>query len=88
VIRVGPPATAKSGSASGQLTSSLTVIVTTCDAEFLFWLLNNAILKYELESFKDYGTSPTTPDSSCPTIASATGVGPVEVNKKWHFTTP
>ncbi|HZK74089.1 MAG TPA: Flp pilus assembly protein CpaB [Clostridia bacterium] len=88
VIRVGPPATAQSGSASGQLTSSLTVIVTACDAEYLFWLLNNAILKYELESFKDYGTAPTTPDSSCPTIASAGGVGPVEVNKKWHFTTP
>src|SRR4029077_4194617 len=53
VIRVGPSnAAAQAGAA--QLTSSLTVLVTACDAEYLFWLLNNAILKYELESFSDY----------------------------------
>jgi|SRR5665213_1170683 len=86
VIRVGPATTAPTG--TGELTSSLTLLVTSCDAEYLFWLLNNAILKYELESFNDYGTTPTTPDPACPTIASAGGVGPLEVNKKWHFTTP
>jgi pilus assembly protein CpaB len=87
IIRVGP-VTAGSQAGTAQLASSLTVLVTACDAEYLFWLLNNAVLKYELESFKDYGTAPTTPDSTCPTIESAGGVGPVEVNKKWHFTTP
>jgi Flp pilus assembly protein CpaB len=86
VIRVGPATAAQT--ATSELTSSLTLLVTTCDAEYLFWLLNNAILKYELESFRDYGTTPTTPDPACPTIASAGGVGPLEVNKKWHFTTP
>jgi Flp pilus assembly protein CpaB len=86
VIRVGPATTAQTG--TGELTSSLTVLVTSCDAEYLFWLLNNAILKYELESFTDYGTTPTAPDPACPTIASAGGVGPLEVNKKWHFTKP
>jgi Flp pilus assembly protein CpaB len=86
VIRVGPATTAQTG--TGELTSSLTVLVTSCDAEYLFWLLNNAILKYELESFRDYGTTPTTPDPACPTIASAGGVGPLEVNNKWHFTKP
>ena len=85
VIRVGPAGTAAS---SGQLTSSLTVLVTACDAEYLFWLLNNAILKYELESFTDYGLTPTAPDPACPSIAAAGGVGPAQVNKKWHFTTP
>lgn len=84
VIRVGPATTAQAGSA--QLTSSLTVLVTACDAEYLFWLLNNAILKYELESFTDYGTTPTAADPACPNIAAAGGVGPVEVNKKWKFT--
>jgi Flp pilus assembly protein CpaB len=84
VIRVGPATTDQAGSA--QLTSSLTVLATACDSEYLFWLLNNAILKYELESFNDYGTTPTTPDPQCPNIAAAGGVGPVEVNNKWHFT--
>jgi Flp pilus assembly protein CpaB len=84
VIRVGPATNAQAGAA--QLTSSLTVLVTGCDAEYLFWLLNNAILKYELESFSDYGTTPTAPDPACPSIAAAGGVGPVEVNKKWKFT--
>jgi Flp pilus assembly protein CpaB len=82
VIRVGPVA---SGS-SAQLTSSLTLLTTACDAEYLFWLLNNATLKYTLESFKDYAVSPQQPDPSCPTLASAGGVGPKEVDKRWHFT--
>jgi pilus assembly protein CpaB len=86
VIRVGPAsATAQSG--TGQLTSSLTVLVTSCDAEYLFWLLNNAVLKYELESFSDYGTLPTAAETKCPNLGSATGVGPKEVDAKWHFTT-
>lgn len=84
VIRVGPVTATQTGS-SGQLTSSLTILVTSCDAEYLFWLLNNASLKYELESFSDYGATPTTRDPSCQTPG---GVGPLEVNKKWHFTTP
>ena len=86
VIRVGP-ATATEQSGGGQLTSSLTVLVTSCDAEFLFWLLNNAILKYELESFSNYGTTPTSPDLKCPSLTSPTGVGPKQVDEKWHFTT-
>jgi len=87
VIRVGP-ASATEQSGAGQLTSSLTVLVTSCDAEYLFWLLNNAILKYELESFSNYGTTPTAPNSSCPSLTSPTGVGPKQVDDKWHFTTP
>ena len=85
VIRVGP-STAQAG--SGEVTSSLTVLMTGCDSEYLFWLLNNAVLKYELESFTDYGATPTTPDPSCPSLASVGGVGPKEVNSRWHFTTP
>jgi hypothetical protein len=81
------PASATQQSGAGQLTSSLTVLVTSCDAEYLFWLLNNAILKYELESFNDYGTTPTSPNSNCPSLTSPTGVGPKQVDDKWHFTT-
>jgi Flp pilus assembly protein CpaB len=83
VIRVGP---ASATNAAAQLTSSLTVLMTACDSEYMYWLLNNAILKYTLESYKDYETAPTQPDSNCPTLASAGGVGPKEVDKKWSFT--
>jgi len=83
VIRVGP---ASATNAAAQLTSSLTVLMTACDSEYMYWWLNNAILKYTLESYKDYGTAPTQPDSNCPTLASAGGVGPKDVDKKWSFT--
>lgn len=83
VLRVGP---ANGASTTGVVTSSLTVLMTSCDSEYLFWLLNNASMKYELESFKDYGNLPTKSDESCPSVASATGVGPKDVDKRWHFT--
>lgn len=83
VIRVGP---ASASNAPTQLTSSLTVLMTACDSEYMNWLLTNAILKYTLESYKDYETAPTQPDSNCPTLASAGGVGPKDVDKKWNFT--
>ena len=85
VIRVGP-ASAPSG--LGQVTSSLTVLMTACDSEYLFWLLNNATLKYTLESSKDYAATPTQPDPACPRLASASGVGPREIDARWHFTAP
>ena len=85
VLRVGP---ANSGAeAAGVVTSSLTVLMTGCDSEYLFWLLNNASMKYELESYTDYGNVPTAPDSKCPSVSSATGVGPKDVDARWHFTT-
>jgi len=85
VIRVGPVG---GGQANAPVSTSLTVIMTACDAEFMDWLLNNAVLKYELESYKDYGSIPTGPDPGCGSVGSAKGVGPVEVNKRWSFTTP
>ena len=85
VLRVGPVASLQGAS---PVSTSLTVMMTACDSEYLFWLLNNAVLKYELESFKDYGSVPTQPDPKCPSIIAAGGVGPKEVDSKWHFTTP
>lgn len=82
VIRVGPAST----QATGQVTSSLTLLMNGCDAEYLFWLLNNAVLKYTLESFTDYAATPSQPDPACPKLSSAGGVGPKEVDKRWHFT--
>ena len=95
VIRVGPnpadtsQAPAQQGSAPRQqagLASSLTVVMTQCDAEYLNWLLANSTLKYVLESYKDYATAPTGPDPSCPAITAAGGVGPGDVEARWHFT--
>src|ERR1700680_4667942 len=76
IIRVGP---ASAQSQGGQVASSLTLLMTGCDAEYLFWLLNNATTKYALESFTDYAATPTQPDPSCPKLSSAGGVGPKEV---------
>jgi Flp pilus assembly protein CpaB len=82
ILRVGP-VTAQN--ATG-VSSSLTLLMNGCDAEYLFWLLNNATLKYTLESFRDYAATPSQPDPACPNLSSAGGVGPREVDKRWHFT--
>jgi pilus assembly protein CpaB len=87
VLRVGPSSGSSGTSASGAVTSSLTVLMTACDSEYLFWLLNNATMKYELESYTDYGSLPSAADSKCPGVASAGGVGPRDVDSRWRFTT-
>src|SRR6202158_2709549 len=83
ILRVGP-VTAQNATS---ISSSLTLLMTGCDAEYLFWLLNNATLKYTLESSRDYSATPSQPDPACPNLSSAGGVGPKEVDKRWHFTT-
>jgi Flp pilus assembly protein CpaB len=85
VIRVGPASTS---SGASQITSSLTVLMTACDSEYMFWFLTNAVLKYTLESFKDYEPTPNQPDTACPKLTSAGGVGPHEVDARWLFTKP
>jgi Flp pilus assembly protein CpaB len=80
VVRVGPSGQASSAQT---VTTSLTLMMTSCDSEYLFWLLNNATMKYELESYKDYGAAPADADGKCP----VTGVGPAQVDNRWHFTT-
>jgi Flp pilus assembly protein CpaB len=82
VIKVGPAANTQATSPT--LTSSLTLVMTSCDSEFLFWLLNNATMKYELESYKDYGAAPADLESKC----QITGVGPAQVDTRWKFTSP
>lgn len=84
VLRIGP---AGAGSANGVVTSSLTVLMTPCDSEYLLWLLNNAAMKYELESYKDYQSLPTQPAPECATFPKPAGVGPKDVDSRWHFTT-
>ena len=70
------------------VTSSLTIEMTQCDAEYMYWFLSSTQLKYTLESFHDYlAAPPSTPDPSCPTVQAAGGVGPKQVDARYHFTT-
>lgn len=87
VIRVGPPSAGpKEGMALG-VASSVTVVLSQCDAQYLEWLLVNATLRYDLLSYKDYSTnSLSTPDPSCPSTRVPPVVGPDAVNARWSFT--
>jgi Flp pilus assembly protein CpaB len=74
--------------ASGGVVSSLTILLTQCDAEYFTWFLNNTALKYTLESFKDYlAQPPSAPDPTCPTVLAAQGVSQKAVEQRYHFTT-
>ena len=73
VIRVG--SAGATGADSAATASSLTVVVTYCQSEFITWFLTYASLKYELESYHDYQPSGSeTSDPSCPGLTSAKGV--------------
>ena len=98
VIQVGPAqinvqpaggansATTNQGPVGG-VTSSLTIEITQCDAEFFQWFLSNSVqLKYTLESFHDYQPAPTGPDPACLTVTASKGVSADDVNKRFNFT--
>lgn len=86
VIKVGPPVLGpKTGQQEG-VSSSLTVVVTECDAQFIDWFINNATLKYVLLSYQDYAPTPAAADASCPSTVAPGVVGPLQVNARWNFT--
>ena len=88
VIRVGPQSVVPRQGQPQGVSSSLTVLLTICDAQYLDWLLTNATLKYALTSYKDYGTLPTGPDPNCPSTAAPALIGPTEVQARWNFVRP
>jgi len=69
VIRVGTLT-----STTGSSASSLTLVVTQCQAEVITWFLSYAALKYTLESFRDYSPGDQAPDPKCPSVKDAQGV--------------
>ncbi|MEA2634919.1 MAG: pilus assembly protein CpaB [Chloroflexota bacterium] len=71
VIRVGQD-TAGGGTAA--TATSLTIVVTECQAEYITWFLAYAALKYVLESYQDYGTPNTAKDPNCQSVTDAKGV--------------
>ena len=62
--------------ASTGASSSLTIVVTECDAEYLNWFLARASLRYVLESHADYAT--VQKPSAC-TIDQAKGVTTADI---------
>jgi Flp pilus assembly protein CpaB len=68
VIKVGEE------TSSGGTATSLTIVVTQCQAEILTWFQANASLKYTLESYQDYAPGAQAPDPKCPSVSDAQGV--------------
>jgi pilus assembly protein CpaB len=85
VIRIGPATPGKQGQVQG-VSSSLTVIMSACDAEMMDWLLANAKLSYVLLSYHDYQSAPVGPDPTCPNVTPTSGIGPKQVNARYGFT--
>lgn len=88
IIRVGPQSVVPRQGQPQGVASSLTVLLTQCDAEYLDWLLTNATLKYTLVSYKDYKALPTTSDPNCSSTAAPALIGPAEVQARWNLTRP
>jgi pilus assembly protein CpaB len=80
VLRVGPASGTEAGSGQpqsaqgGGVATSLTLIVTECQAEYINWFLTNGTVKYVLESYKDYKPVDTAVDATSPGVDSAKGV--------------
>jgi Flp pilus assembly protein CpaB len=70
------------------VTSSLTIGLSQCDAEYFTWFLNNMTLRYTLESYKDYLKTPPADNSdpNCKTIQDASGVTQYKVDARYKFT--
>jgi Flp pilus assembly protein CpaB len=78
VIRVGM---AGAGGSSGA--TSLTVVVTQCQAEVITFFLGYAALKYTLEAYLDYLKSTQAPDPACPSVNAAGGVDLANMRAKY-----
>jgi len=70
---------------TGGVASSLTMVMTQCDWEFLRWLQLNATLTYTLGSYQDYKPQDTKPDPTCQDASAAHGVGAASADKRWNF---
>ncbi len=87
VIRVGPQSTiVRQGQPQG-VSTSLTVVLSPCDTDFMTWFLTNSTLKYALLSYKDVTPAPVAgPDPGCTGINADTPIGPAAVDVRYHYT--
>jgi Flp pilus assembly protein CpaB len=72
IIRVGMQPTG-SGTTAASTASSLTVVVTQCQAEVITWFLTYASLKYTLIAYQDVRPN-NIPDPACASVLAAPGV--------------
>lgn len=86
VIRVGPESTVPRQGVAQGLASSLTVVMSLCDAQYMTWLILNASLKYVLLSYHDYAQSASQADPTCPSTAEPGIIGPGQIDARWQFT--
>lgn len=86
VIRAGSASQDAQGGRASATASSLTVVMTQCDAEYMYWLLGNSSMRYVLESYHDYAAAPSEPDPACPAITKSTGVSPAQADARFGFT--
>jgi Flp pilus assembly protein CpaB len=64
--------------------SSLTLMVTECEAELLNWFLANAQVRYTLQSYKDYQQQlPAGADQTCPSVNSAQGITRSDIARRY-----
>jgi Flp pilus assembly protein CpaB len=87
VIRVGPAAVTSGAAAGAQqtggTTTSLTLAVTQCQAEYINWFVANAQLRYTLLAYQDYQATPAAADTNCPKAGSAAGVVEADIRSHW-----
>lgn len=93
VLKVGPATNqvstggqAPQAASTGGVSSSLTVVLTQCDWEYLRWLQANSQLTYSMGSYQDYKPQDVKPDPACSDSTVARGVGPQTVDQRWGFT--
>jgi Flp pilus assembly protein CpaB len=86
VVRVGPESTVPRQGVAQGLASSLTVLMSECDAQYMTWLTLNASLKYVLLSYHDYKRALEPADPGCPSTAAPGIIGPAQVEARWGFT--
>jgi Flp pilus assembly protein CpaB len=77
VIRVGSGIDSYRRSPVPPLDSSLTVVMNVCDAQYMAWLAQNAVL--------DYVPSGNLSLPIVPACTATEDVGPAQVNARWHF---
>jgi Flp pilus assembly protein CpaB len=86
VIRVGPESTVPRQGVAQGLATSLTILMSECDAQYMTWLILNASLKYVLLSYHDYKQAPEPVDPACPSTAVPGIIGPAQIDARWGFT--
>jgi Flp pilus assembly protein CpaB len=85
VAFVGPQTVVQQHGLAQGLSSSLTVLLSECDAEYLTWFLSNGTVKYTLLSDKENLGLPTSAPDCPSTSVRADEVTPDMVNSRFHF---